>query len=295
MSPLVTLSTASTYPESTAAAFEMAARLGYDGVEVMVLADAVSQDPEALLRLRDHYGIPIMSIHAPCLLISQRVWGSEPWPKLQRAQAAAELLGAATVVVHPPFRWQRDYAREFVAGIETMANETDVRFAVENMFPWRAASREFAAYLPELGRARRRLPPHDARPLAHLGVGIRRAGDGARPRRAARARPPRRRLGLEPRRAPGARTRQPAVRRAAARPRGVGLRRPGRRRDLHAQGRSTAPSARPTSPSPSRSPASTSPTHTVSRQRRRSRDEPRRHHALDPRRRPSRLRALAAT
>ncbi len=148
MSPLVTLSTASTYPESTAAAFEMAARLGYDGVEVMVLTDAVSQDPEALLRLRDHYGIAITSIHAPCLLISQRVWGSEPWGKLRRAQAAAERLGASTVVVHPPFRWQRDYVRDFVSGIEAMADETDVRFAVENMFPWKAASREFAAYQP---------------------------------------------------------------------------------------------------------------------------------------------------
>jgi sugar phosphate isomerase/epimerase len=148
VSPLVTLSTASTYPESTAASFEIAARLGYDGLEVMVLTDAVSQDPEALLRLRDHYGIPIRSIHAPCLLISQRVWGSEPWAKLQRARAAAELLGASTVVVHPPFRWQRDYARDFVAGIEAMASETDVRFAVENMFPWKAVSREFAAYVP---------------------------------------------------------------------------------------------------------------------------------------------------
>jgi sugar phosphate isomerase/epimerase len=29
-----------------------------------------------------------------------------------------------------------------------MASETDVRFAVENMFPWKAASREFAAYVP---------------------------------------------------------------------------------------------------------------------------------------------------
>lgn len=147
--PVVTLSTASTYPESTAAAFEMAARLGYDGLEVMVLTDAVSQDPEALLRLRDHYGIPIRSIHAPCLLISQRVWGSEPWAKLQRAQAAAELLGAETVVVHPPFRWQRDYSRDFVAGIEAMQSETDVRFAVENMYPWKAANRAFMAYQPD--------------------------------------------------------------------------------------------------------------------------------------------------
>lgn len=148
MSPIVTLSTASTYPESTAASFEMAARLGYDGLEVMVGTDAVSQDPDALLRLRDHYGIAITSVHAPCLLISQRVWGTEPWPKLRRAQAAAELLGASTVVVHPPFRWQRDYAREFVTGIEQLASETDIRFAVENMYPWKAVSREFAAYQP---------------------------------------------------------------------------------------------------------------------------------------------------
>ncbi len=146
--PLVTLSSASTYPESTSATFEMAARLGYDGVEVMVGIDAVSQDPDAIRRLSDHYQVPVTSIHAPCLLISQRVWGSEPWPKLERARAAADLLGATTVVVHPPFRWQRDYAREFVEGIERMTDETDVRFAVENMFPWRAAGRGFAAYAP---------------------------------------------------------------------------------------------------------------------------------------------------
>ena len=148
MSPLVTLSTASTYPETTPAAFEMAARLGYDGLEVMVLTDAVSQDPEALLRLRDHYGIAITSIHAPCLLVTQRVWGTDPWAKLQRAKDAAELLGASTVVVHPPFRWQGDYGRDFVAGIHAMQDETDVRFAVENMYPWKAANRAFAAYVP---------------------------------------------------------------------------------------------------------------------------------------------------
>src|SRR6266540_7321725 len=43
----VALSTASVYPESTATAFEIAARLGYDGVEVMVWTDPVSQDIEA--------------------------------------------------------------------------------------------------------------------------------------------------------------------------------------------------------------------------------------------------------
>ncbi|MEY9993303.1 sugar phosphate isomerase/epimerase [Streptomyces sp. V4I8] len=145
----VALSTASVYPESTATAFEIAARLGYDGVEVMVWTDPVSQDMEALRRLSDYHRIPILAVHAPCLLITQRVWSTDPWTKLQRAQAAAEKLGATTVVVHPPFRWQRQYARDFVEGIWRMANETDVRFAVENMYPWRYRDREMLAYAPD--------------------------------------------------------------------------------------------------------------------------------------------------
>lgn len=144
----VALSTASVYPESTATAFEMAARLGYDGIEVMVWTDPVSQDVAALLRLRDYHGIPVLAIHAPCLLLTQRVWGSEPWPKLQRARDAALLLESPTVVVHPPFRWQLDYARSFVTGLDRMAGETDVRFAVENMFPLRARGRSVVPYAP---------------------------------------------------------------------------------------------------------------------------------------------------
>jgi sugar phosphate isomerase/epimerase len=145
----VALSTASTYPETTATAFELAARLGYDGVELMVWTDPVSQDVEAVRRLSDYHGVPVLAIHAPCLLITQRVWGSDPWAKLVRSRAAAEALGARAVVVHPPFRWQRDYARDFVTGIERMAGETEVRFAVENMFPLRAGGREVVPYAPD--------------------------------------------------------------------------------------------------------------------------------------------------
>jgi sugar phosphate isomerase/epimerase len=144
----VGLSTASVYPEGTPVAFELSAKLGYDGVEVMVWTDPISQDPYALQRLSQHYQVPILAIHAPCLIITQRVWTTDPWTKLQKAQFAAELLGAQTVVVHPPFRWQRDYARGFRTGIRRMAEETDVRFAVENMFPLRVRGREVSAYQP---------------------------------------------------------------------------------------------------------------------------------------------------
>ncbi len=145
----VALSTASVYPETTANAFEIAGRLGYDGVEVMVWTDPVSQDVTALRQLSDYHQVPILAVHAPCLVITQRVWGTDPWVKLVRARDAAEELGAQTVVVHPPFRWQREYARQFLSGIQSMADETDVRFAVENMFPLRARGREVTPYAPD--------------------------------------------------------------------------------------------------------------------------------------------------
>jgi len=145
----VALSTASVYPESTAAAFEIAARLGYDGVEVMVWTDAVSQDAEALRGLSRHYGVPVRSVHAPCLLVTQRVWSPDPWERLRRAAGLAVALDAPVVVVHPPFTWQRDYARGFTAGLAGLRESfPGVRFAIENMFPVRMAGREFVPYAP---------------------------------------------------------------------------------------------------------------------------------------------------
>jgi sugar phosphate isomerase/epimerase len=146
--PLVALSTASVFPDRVADAFEIAARLGYDGLEVMVSADAVSQDIQALQRLAAYHGVPVLALHAPCLLVTQRVWGYEPWGKLVRSTEAAQELGAKVVVVHPPFRWQREYAKDFAEGLARMTEESGLIFAVENMYPLRAGGAEVAAYAP---------------------------------------------------------------------------------------------------------------------------------------------------
>ena len=144
----VSLSSGSVYPESTASAFELAARLGYDGVEVMVGIDEVSQDIDAVEHLRDYHELPVVAVHAPCLLITQRVWGTEPWGKLERSAEMARRLGADVVVVHPPFRWQREYAKTFVEGLDRLESETGIAFAVENMYPWRTVRRAFQGYAP---------------------------------------------------------------------------------------------------------------------------------------------------
>ena len=151
----VGLSTASVYPLRTEAAFEYAARLGYDGVELMVWAESVSQDLNAIAALSQRYAMPVLALHAPCLLISQRVWGSNPIAKLDRSVRAAEELGAQTVVVHPPFRWQRRYAEGFTEQVARLEAESDVIVAVENMFPFRA-DRFFGGTQASIERMRKR-------------------------------------------------------------------------------------------------------------------------------------------
>ena len=144
----VALSTASVYPENCATAFDLAERLGYDGVEVMVWTDPVSQEAGALQALSDLHAMTIVSIHAPTLLLTQRVWGPEAWPKVDNSIELATALGADTVVLHPPFRWQQEYARTFVDGVALREHDSGLRLAVENMFPWRARNRAVEAYLP---------------------------------------------------------------------------------------------------------------------------------------------------
>lgn len=131
----VALSTASVYPESVRAGFELAAELGYDGVELMVWSDPVSQDVAAVAGLAERYRMPVIAVHAPCLVVTQRVWGADPINRLRRSVAAAVDLGARTVVLHPAFRWQRGYVDRFADEVARAEDGAGVALAVENMFP----------------------------------------------------------------------------------------------------------------------------------------------------------------
>ena len=144
----VALSTASVWPESVAVAFELAAELGYDGVELMVWGDPVSQDVAALAMLGVRHRMPVLAVHAPCLLITQRVWAADPAVRLERTVQAAIELGAGIVVVHPPFRWQRCYATEFLQQISALEASFGLTIAVENMFAVRRGRFEMSGYAP---------------------------------------------------------------------------------------------------------------------------------------------------
>lgn len=144
----VTLGTSSVWPDDIADAFEFAEEAGYDGVELMITPEASTRDEAAILALSRRFHQPVLSLHAPTLLASQTVFGLDPWGKLDRSAELAVALGAPVVVVHPPFRWQKEYAAGFADGITELEKRHGVTFAVENMYPWKVAGRVVEGYVP---------------------------------------------------------------------------------------------------------------------------------------------------
>jgi sugar phosphate isomerase/epimerase len=142
------MSTSCAYPLGVEQAFRIARLAGYDGVEVMVTNDPVTQDAASLLKLSERYSMPILAIHAPVLLLTTFVWGRDPRVKLERSAQLAEDVGASSVVVHPPFRWQAGYALDFERIVREITAQTGVAIAVENMFPWKVGGKNLKAYAP---------------------------------------------------------------------------------------------------------------------------------------------------
>ncbi len=144
----VGMSTSCVFPLPTEAAFRLARAAGFDGMEIMVTADPTTRDAAALLTLSERYELPILSVHAPVLLFTQLVWGSDPARKLVRSAELAANVGASTVVVHPPYRWQPRYARSFETSIREVSRQFGVEIAVENMFPLHDGGSVVRAFAP---------------------------------------------------------------------------------------------------------------------------------------------------
>jgi sugar phosphate isomerase/epimerase len=117
--------------------FALIADAGFTGVEVMVTKDPATQDPHVLRELADEHELRLEAIHAPFLLITRKVWGSDPVAKIYRAIELAEESGTPLVVVHPPYRWQGAYRRWLDDQLPGIERSTGVRVAMENMFPVR--------------------------------------------------------------------------------------------------------------------------------------------------------------
>ncbi|MBI3647995.1 MAG: sugar phosphate isomerase/epimerase, partial [Actinobacteria bacterium] len=110
-SPKILFSSAAFFARPLAETFGMVAEAGFGGVEVMVTKDPASQDPARMGELARRHGLEIGALHAPCLLLTRRVWGTDPVAKIRRTVEVAAEVGAPLVVTHPPYRWQSPYGR----------------------------------------------------------------------------------------------------------------------------------------------------------------------------------------
>lgn len=148
MAPRIVFSTSSVFPD-TDLGFKLAAEYKYDGVELMVNHERRSQTPSAVKDMVEKHQIPVTAVHVPCLVISQPVWGWNPLIKLRKSVDLALEVNAKTIVVHPPFRWQREYKQAFKDTVLELHERhgVDVDIAVENMYSVEKWGRKIEPYL----------------------------------------------------------------------------------------------------------------------------------------------------
>jgi sugar phosphate isomerase/epimerase len=139
--PKVLFSSAAFFARPLSDTFRLVAEAGYEGVEVMVTKDPASQDPRQMRALAKEYGLTIGALHAPALLLTRKVWGTDPIGKIDRALEVAQDAEIPVVVTHPPYRWQWAYRRWIEDHLPDLTRDTGVILAIENMFPVRMGER----------------------------------------------------------------------------------------------------------------------------------------------------------
>lgn len=133
--PRLLLSTAPFFRHPLREAFRHTREAGYEAVEVMVTSDPATQDARTMREMAEEFGLSIEALHAPFLLLTRRVWGTDPITKIYRATQLAEQAEIPLVVVHPPYKWQVRYRRWVEDGMTEYAARAGITIAVENMFP----------------------------------------------------------------------------------------------------------------------------------------------------------------
>jgi sugar phosphate isomerase/epimerase len=145
---IVGLGSSSVYPLGLESAFKISSEIGFDGIEVMVSADKSTQNADIINKLIKKYDQPVLSVHAPVLIMTSKVFGRLPEEKIIKTAELAKAVGAKTIVVHPPYKWQIIYRHNFKKIIESIEDTYGVTVAVENMFGWNIRGKEFDVFYP---------------------------------------------------------------------------------------------------------------------------------------------------
>ena len=188
---MILFSTGSLYSYGTARVFDLAAQVGYDGIEVMVDGRLDTHQPAYLRRLSARTGLPIKVVHSPFTKFVPG-WPDDQAPRLRRSLELAQEVGADRVVAHLPHRYHRlslrwnlgrprrlqtlipyplhsPYERVLQEDLAELEAETGVMVGVENMpasrWMFGAVSRYWFNTLEKLAQF-----PHLTLDTTHLGT-----------------------------------------------------------------------------------------------------------------------------
>ncbi len=133
--PTLAISTAPLWRLDLEDAFAALRSAGAAAVEVLVTQDTETQSPETLERLANRYDLPIVAVHAPLLLLTRRVYTTDPVEKIRRTLELCRALDVDTMVLHPPYVWQVRYALWLIHELEDALAGTRTTLTMENMYP----------------------------------------------------------------------------------------------------------------------------------------------------------------
>ena len=155
MAPKIALSTGSLHSYGIARVLELAAKAGFDAIELMVDNRWDSRQPAYVQRISREAGLHVVAVHSPFMPWVSG-WPYDPLGRLRESVALARAVGADVVVAHLPLRIrgakveffgfqtrpqlvpiflpnQGDYRRFLLNGLAQFEADEGVRIGIENM------------------------------------------------------------------------------------------------------------------------------------------------------------------
>ena len=133
--PRLLASTGPLFSDDLTWALEVIADAGFDGAELMVTQDPMTQHAPTVSAAVDAVGLPIDVVHGPFLLVTRRVFTSNLIEKARRSLDLAAQVGADLMIVHPPFQWQASFHRWLLDEGDEEAASLGTAVGVENLYP----------------------------------------------------------------------------------------------------------------------------------------------------------------
>ena len=132
--PKLACSTGSFWMWDLERCFGTIAEAGFDAVELMVTRDPRTQTSTDPLEMARKYGLDIVAVHAPMLVVTRRVWGPNFLEIINKSTDLAHELGSEVVIIHPPYLFELKYQAWLLGELDQFCETRKVTVAVENMF-----------------------------------------------------------------------------------------------------------------------------------------------------------------